>query len=153
MRYGILESMAEVTSADAAVLLGKCVIIVEDDPFLHNLLADYLQVLRDQGVNVDIAFNGDEAIAHIHDLNPDLVILDVVLPGMNGFEVLEKIRAEEAYKELPVIVLSNLNQQKDLDRAKALGVSEYLIKANFALTDLAAKIQEILKKQGPKQSA
>lgn len=132
------------TAAADQHLAGKTVLIVEDDPFLHNLVADYLEQLRSKGARVEVAFNGQEALDKIGEVKPDLMVLDVVLPGMNGFEVLEKVRAQDAYKTLPVIVLSNLSQPQDQKRAEELGVQEYLVKANFMLSDLSEKITTLL---------
>lgn len=130
--------------ADTGDLTGKKVLVVEDDPFLHNLLADYLTVLRKRGVVVELVTNGEEALRKARELKPDIMLLDIVLPGKNGFEVLEELRAEEQFKTLPVIIISNLSQPQDIERAKKLGVSEYLVKANFMPNEFVDKIISLI---------
>lgn len=125
-------------------LTGKKVLVAEDDPFLHNLLADYLMVLRKRGVLVELVTNGEDALKKARELQPDIMLLDIVLPGKNGFEVLEALRAEEKFKALPVIIISNLSQPEDIERAKKLGVSEYLVKANFMPNEFVDKIISLI---------
>jgi CheY-like chemotaxis protein len=76
---------------------------------------------------------------------PDIILLDLLLPGLSGYEVLEKLRANNDTKTTPVIVFSNLGQKEDVEKAKGLGANDFLIKANFSLDDVVAKIQEYLK--------
>ena len=78
-------------------------------------------------------------------LKPDLILLDLLLPGLDGFEVLKRVRANEALKETPVIIFSNLGQKEDIERAKGLGANDFLIKANFTLDDVVVKIKTFLK--------
>lgn len=130
---------------DLSGIAGKKVLVVEDDQFLHNLLADHLKTLRDQGVKVIPAFNGEEALERAREQAPDIILLDVVLPGMNGFEVLQEIRNDPQLKDVPVVILSNLSMDKDIERGKELGVAEYIVKANFTLDQLVEKISDVLK--------
>lgn len=119
------------------------ILIVEDDDFLRSLAVTKLQA---EGFVMDIAPTGDDGLAKIMALPPDLVILDLMLPNVSGFEVLQKIRENEATKKLKVIVFSNLGEEEDIKKCLDLGVSEYLVKANFTLDELAEKIKAIIGK-------
>ncbi|HEY4524990.1 MAG TPA: response regulator [Candidatus Paceibacterota bacterium] len=129
------------TKAD---IRGKKVMIVEDDPLLHNLLADKMAQLRERGVEVFPMVNGEEGLAKAIEVTPDLVLLDLVLPGMTGFEFLEKLRAQKGLEKTPVVILSNLSGDEDKERAKKLGVVAYLIKADFSLSEISGAVEEIL---------
>jgi len=140
------ENAGEASKVDFSKLTGKKILIVEDDAFLHNLLADKLEQLRKNGIEVYPTFSGKEALEKAKEVHPDIVLLDVVLPGMNGFEVLEALRKDPDLKNVSVIILSNLNQDKDKQRAKELGVTDYMVKANFMLEELVERIVTILEK-------
>ncbi len=116
-------------------------LIIEDDDFLRSLAVTKLEK---EGYVMETATTGDTGLAHIMKLPPDLVILDLMLPNMSGFEVLEKIRSHEPTKDVKVVVFSNLGEEADIKRCMDLGVSEYLVKANFTLDELAEKIRMIL---------
>jgi len=120
----------------------KKVFIVEDDEFLRSLNA---KKLEDEGYAVAIAADGQQALDNIPKEKPNLIFLDLLLPGVSGFDVLAKIKAEAATKDIPVIVFSNLGQKEDIERAKGLGAIDFLVKANFTLDDVVAKIKDILK--------
>ena len=140
------ENTGEAAKVDFSKLTGKKILIVEDDAFLHNLLADKLELLRKNGIEVYPTFSGKEALEKAKEVHPDIVLLDVVLPGMNGFEVLEALRKDPDLKNVSVIILSNLNQDKDKQRAKELGVTDYMVKANFMLEELVERIVTLLEK-------
>ena len=142
----MVENTGAGSTVDFAKLAGKKILIVEDDAFLHNLLADKLEQLRKNGIEVYPTFSGKEALEKAKEVHPDVVLLDVVLPGMNGFEVLEALRKDPELKDVSVIILSNLNQDKDKERAKELGVTDYMVKANFMLEELVERIVTILEK-------
>lgn len=118
----------------------KKVLIVEDDEFLRSLTAKRLEK---EGYQIEVAVDGESAISTIETYRPDLILLDLLLPGLDGFEVLKKIKAGE-FKTVPVIIFSNLGQKEDIEKAKALGVDDFLIKANFTLDDVVAKIKTFL---------
>jgi len=142
----MVENTGTGSTVDFQKLTGKKILIVEDDAFLHNLLADKLEQLRKNGIEVYPTFSGKEALEKAKEVHPDVVLLDVVLPGMNGFEVLEALRKDPELKDVSVIILSNLNQDKDKQRAKELGVTDYMVKANFMLEELVERIVTILEK-------
>lgn len=95
---------------------------------------------------METASTGDEGLKKVMAQAPDLLVLDLMLPNVSGFDVLAQIRANEATKKLKVIVFSNLGEESDIKKCLDLGVSEYLVKANFTLDELAEKIKFIVSK-------
>jgi DNA-binding response OmpR family regulator len=122
--------------------MAKKILIVEDDTFLQGLAATKL---TKEGFAVIPVGNGDDAAKAIDESTPDLVLLDLVLPGTDGYGVLKKIRENLKTHEIPVIVFSNLAQEADIKKAKDLGANDFMIKSNFTLDELAEKIKGILK--------
>jgi two-component system alkaline phosphatase synthesis response regulator PhoP len=116
------------------------ILIVEDEFFLRNILEKKLQA---EGFDVILASDGVEAVEKTVKEVPDLILLDLILPKKNGFEVLEEIKKDPYLKDIPVIIISNLGQEIDIDRAKKFGVNEYLIKAQTSLDTVVEKIKEI----------
>src|SRR3990172_7958381 len=117
----------------------KKILIVEDDSFLQGLMS---RKLKASNFDISIALAGTDALKLVDSgLVPDLIILDMLLPGMTGIEFLTAIRAKPALKTTPVIVFSNFSEEKDIKAAKDLGINEYLVKANFTLDELEAKIK------------
>lgn len=119
------------------------ILIVEDDGFLRSLAAKRLEKA---GYVVGMAVDGESALNIALETKPALILLDLLLPGCDGFEVLRQIRSNEAVKSVPVIIFSNLGRQEDIEKAQQLGVNDFLIKANFTLDDLAQKVNEALGK-------
>jgi DNA-binding response OmpR family regulator len=117
------------------------ILIVEDDKFLRELLAKKLQ---DEGLEIVQAIDGEEGVKKAEEELPDLLLLDLILPGINGFDVLKKLKENPKTSALPVIVLSNLGQKEDVERALTLGAKDYLIKANFTLEEIFDKIKKYL---------
>ncbi len=117
------------------------ILIIEDDEFLRSLTAKRLE---QDGYVVATAADGESALPKAKESAPALILLDLLLPGLSGFEVLEQIKAEGSLKDLPVIVFSNLGQKEDIEKAKKLGATDFLIKANFTLDDVAEKIKTLL---------
>lgn len=122
--------------------MAKKVLIVEDDEFLRSLTAKRLEK---EGYEVAVAVDGESANGIAVANKPDLILLDLLLPGLDGFEVLKRARADEVTKNTPVIVFSNLGQREDIEKAKGLGANDFLIKANFTLDDVIEKINTTLK--------
>lgn len=120
------------------------VFVVEDDSFLRKLLTDKL---RREGFSVEEAAGGKEAIDFLRDHVPSVVLLDLVMPSVDGFQVLQEIRSRPSIKDIPVIVLSNLGEREHIDRAKALGADEYLVKAHFILDEIIDKINKVISKR------
>ena len=118
------------------------ILIVEDDKFLRELLESKLR--KEKDFTIVTAKDGEEGLQKAREEDPDLIILDLILPGLNGFEVLEKIKSSAAIADIKVIVLSNLGQKEDIDRAMKLGAEDYLIKAHFTLEEIIKKIRKNL---------
>ncbi len=121
--------------------MAQKILIIEDDSFLQGLVATKL---TKEGYEIVTAANGEEAVKVADEKKPDFILLDLVLPGMDGFEVLSKIRKNDSLKKTPIIVFSNLAEDKDMAKAKELGANEFMVKSNFTLDELAVKIKEIL---------
>jgi DNA-binding response OmpR family regulator len=121
----------------------KKILIVEDDAFLQGLEAGKL---KKSGYDIVSARNGNEAMEKIMEPGIDLVLLDLILPDFNGFEILEKIRATKGLEKLPILVFSNLSEEKDVQKTKELGALDFMVKSNFTLDELVIHIQTILNK-------
>jgi DNA-binding response OmpR family regulator len=122
--------------------MAKTILIVEDDDFLLGLEASKL---KKRNYEVVTASNGADAIKMIGSgTKIDLILLDLMLPDVDGFMVLEKIRDNKELLTIPVIVFSNLSEDKDINRVKKLGVSDFMIKSNFTLDELAEKVKGLI---------
>lgn len=119
----------------------KKVLIIEDDRFLGDLLASHL---RKSGFSVELCPEAKTGLEKIHESPPSLLILDLLLPDINGFEVLEALKNEKIVPGLPVMVLSNLGQKTEIERAMSLGANDFLIKAHFDLDSITAKVKQTL---------
>ncbi len=120
----------------------KKIIIVEDDKFLRELI---VRKVAAEGYGVSEAADGEEGVKKIKEEKPDLVLLDLILPGIDGFEVLTKIKEEPSSAQIPVIILSNLGQKEDIERGLKTGAVDYLVKAHFTPGEIIEKIKNILK--------
>ncbi len=117
------------------------ILVIEDDPILKNLLGHAFSGKYD----TVYASDGNEALALFDQHKPSLVLLDLMLPSMDGFAVLESIRSRtDETKNTPVIVVSNLGQDSDRERAKTLGANDYLVKANVSVEEIIEKIENTL---------
>jgi len=121
----------------------ESILIVEDDKFLRELMS---RKLNNSGFNVEVAIDGKEALKKIKEKKYEIILLDLVLPGMDGFEILGEIKKDNETKNIPVIILSNLGQEEEVERGLKLGAEDYLIKAHFTPDEIINKIEEILKK-------
>jgi len=117
----------------------KKILMIEDDDFLRNL---YCDKLRKEGYQLLEAKSGVEGINKIKNENPDLVILDILLPMKSGFDILEEMNETGMISEIPVIVLSNLKQEGDIEESRRLGVRDYFIKADSSFSDFLASVKE-----------
>ena len=127
----------------------KTILLVEDDHLLGDVL---LQKLRESGLSVLHAGDAQTALIKIREEKPDLILLDLVLPGMSGFDILREVKENTETANIVVIILSNLGQKEDLERATALGADDFLIKANFTPSEIAAKVQKIFQENNLRQS-
>ena len=127
---------------DAGGAPQKRIFIIDDDTFLLDM---YAVKFRETGFDVEIALSGTNALEKIKNgLTPDAMLLDIVMPGMDGFELLKKIRAENLIPQTTVVILTNLGQKEDVERGMAFGVKDYVIKAHHTPSEVVAKIKEIL---------
>jgi DNA-binding response OmpR family regulator len=120
----------------------KTILVIEDDKFLRDLIS---KKLLKENYNVVEAVDGEEGLKKIKEIKPDLVLLDLILPGMDGFEVLAQVKEDPTLNQIPVIILSNLGHRDDVERGLKLGASDYLIKAHFTPGEIIEKIKNILK--------
>ena len=118
------------------------VFIVEDDVFINKA---YKAKFTHEGIEVKIAEDGEQALEMFKDADlPSLILLDLMLPKKDGFEVLKEIKQDSRFKNIPVLILSNLAQEIDAKRGIELGAKEYLVKANIKIEDLVNKIKQYL---------
>lgn len=119
------------------------ILLIEDDAFISSMYQTKLSML---GYTVHIAADGDEGWQMLKDgPPPDLVLLDIVLPKKDGFEILADLRKDPALKALPVLLLTNLGQKPDVQRGLDLGADDYIIKAHFTPSEVVEKIEKALK--------
>ena len=119
------------------------IFIVEDDQFLRDL---FVMKLKKEKAIVFESDDGEDALKKIKSEMPDLVLLDIVLPKMDGFDVLKKIKEDADINKIPIILLTNLGQDFDVERGLKLGAAAYIVKAHFTPSGIIKKIQEILQK-------
>ena len=118
--------------------MAKKVLVIEDDAFLSSLVSEKLV---QTGFVVDTTMSGKEGVEKAHN-NPDLILLDVMLPDMGGFEVLEALKADPTTKDIPVIILSNLGGREEIEKGIRLGAATYLIKSNVLPHEVAEMVEE-----------
>jgi len=119
----------------------KKILIVEDDQFLRKLCS---KKLEKSGFKVLTAFDGEEGIKKVKEDKPSLVLLDLVLPGLSGFDVLKQIKINPQTASIPVIVLSNLGEKEDIQRAADFGAESYIVKADYTLSEIIKKIKTVI---------
>lgn len=119
------------------------ILIVEDDSYISDM---YRIKLESDGFEVEIAADGQAGLDAILKSHPDLVLLDVVMPKMDGFSVLQKIRKNPDFKNMPVMMLTNLGQKDSVEKGLLLGANGYIIKAHFTPSEVVEKIKEFLNK-------
>jgi len=122
----------------------KTVLIVEDDPFLSDM---YSTKFTTSGYEVELAQDGKQCLDMLTEgLRPAIVLLDVVLPKMDGIELLSTLKSNEELKFIPVVLLTNLGQESDMARGLEAGAADYLVKAHFTPSEVVKKVEEVLHK-------
>ena len=121
--------------------MAKKILIVEDDGFLRELIS---RKLVQEGFEIVEALDGEEGLKKTKEEKPDMVLLDLILPSVDGFEVLAQIKKDSALAAIPVIILSNLGQKTEVEKGLQLGAADYMVKANFTPTEIIAKIKHVL---------
>lgn len=122
---------------------GKKVLVVDDDEFLLEM---YVLKFREAGFEVIMAQNGKEAIDKASQHQPDIVLLDIVLPGTDGFEALREIKKKKLSPNSRIVMLTNLGQKDDTEKGMKLGADDYIVKAHFTPSEVVQKIEEMLSK-------
>jgi len=117
------------------------ILIVEDDNFLLNMYADKF---RAENFEVFISEDGAKGVKLAKEQIPGIILLDIMLPKMNGFEVLEKLKADAKTKNIPVILLTNLSQKEEVKKGLDLGARDFLIKAHFMPNEVVDKVKEVV---------
>jgi len=121
----------------------KNILLVEDDAFVCDI---YQTKLEQEGYKLILANNGLEAMKKLEEGIPDLILLDIVMPYMDGLEVLKKLKAEEKWKKIPVIILTNLSQKEEVEEGLGIGADDYLIKSHFTPSEVVEKVKSMLEK-------
>lgn len=119
----------------------KKILLIEDEAALQKTFGD---VLEQEGYNIVGAMDGETGLNMAKTEKPDLILLDLVLPKMHGFEVLKHLKEDEETKDIPIIVLTNLEAMGDVERALELGATTYLVKASYTLEEVVQKIKKAL---------
>lgn len=119
----------------------KKILLIEDEELIIKLLSKKLAAI---GYDVALAMNGQEGIEKMRQNIPDLVLLDIVMPRMGGFEVMAEMKKDEKLAKIPVIIISNSGQPLELERAKELGAADWLVKTEFDPKEVADKIQKYI---------
>jgi DNA-binding response OmpR family regulator len=121
--------------------MNKKILLIEDDPFLSSLLKSRF---AKEGFDVTHAATGDDGVKMLLQGGFDLVLLDLILPGKSGFEVMEEINNNPSAPKIPILIISNLGQDSDIEKGKELGAVGYLIKARTSIDSLISKVKEFL---------
>ena len=119
----------------------KRILLVEDDEFLAELYATKLNL---EGYQVELAGDGEKGLRLAKSGKPELILLDIILPKKDGFEVLKELKADPVTKPIPIILLTNLSQRDEVKKGLDLGASDYLIKAHFMPSEVVKKISQLL---------
>jgi len=122
------------------------ILIIEDDKFLRELIVRKLSTEKE--FEIVNAVDGESGLKAFKESKPDVVLLDLILPGIDGFEVLTKMKQDPALSPVPVIILSNLGQKDDVEKGMKLGAVDYMVKAHFTPNEIVEKVKQILAKKG-----
>ena len=120
----------------------KKILLIEDEPSLQKTLGG---VLSDKGFEVFYASDGERGLELAKKNKPDIILLDLILPKKDGFEVLRGLQEDDSTRDIPVIIMTNLEGTKDVEKALEFGATTYLVKANYSLDDVVEKVKSILK--------
>ena len=119
----------------------KKILLIEDDPFLSVLLGNRL---KKEGFAVAAVKSASEVNKAVSAARPDLMLLDIILPGKSGFELLGEMKADPQIAKIPVVIISNLGQESDVAKGRELGAADYIVKAKVSIDDLVGKIKSYL---------
>ena len=119
------------------------ILLVEDDTFLLGMYASKFEL---EGFKVILAEDGEKAVRAATKERPDIILLDIILPKLDGFEVLKQLKADIATAKIPVILLTNISQRDEIEKGLKMGAEDYLIKAHFMPSEVVEKIKKTLQK-------
>ncbi len=119
----------------------KAILFIEDEAAIQKTFAD---ALEKEDFEITSALDGEIGLRLAKEKKPDLILLDLILPKMNGFQVLQALKADEETKNVPVIVLTNLEQMKDIQKAIDLGARTYLVKSNYNLSEVVSMVKKAI---------
>lgn len=119
----------------------KKILLIEDDKFISEMI---VRKLKEAGLIVDLASDAETGMVKVQEDKPDLILLDIVLPGMDGYECLEKLKADKESSSIPVLILSNLGQKDEFERGLKLGAKDFWVKAQHDLDEIVQKAKQIL---------
>jgi DNA-binding response OmpR family regulator len=117
------------------------VLLVEDDEILHNM---YKKKFEYEGFEVVSAFDGSEGVKKAETEKPDVILMDIIMPKMDGFVAVKKIKKNSAISNVPIVMLTNLGQEEDVNKGRELGADDYFIKANHTPAEIVKKIKDLL---------
>jgi DNA-binding response OmpR family regulator len=117
------------------------ILLIEDDPFLLSMYSTKFSMEKFQVISAD---DGEKGLKVSKETDPDIILLDILMPKMNGFEVLEELKKDKKTANIPVILLTNLNQKDEIERGMSMGADDYLIKAHFMPSEVVEKIKKVL---------
>jgi|SRR3989344_5863545 len=116
----------------------KKILLIEDEPLLANLLKQRLEA---NSFEVMLARDGEEGLKILRDTKPDLILLDIILPKISGFELMETLRSNTSFQQAPIVIISNLGQDNDIEKGQSLGAVGYFIKAKISIEDLVNQLK------------
>lgn len=117
------------------------VLLVEDDEILHNM---YKKKFEYEGFTVASAFDGSDGVKKAESEMPDVILMDIIMPKMDGFVAVKKIKKNEKTNNIPIVMLTNLGQEEDVNKGRELGADDYFIKANHTPAEIVKKIRDLL---------
>jgi DNA-binding response OmpR family regulator len=124
----------------------KKILLTEDDPFIAEIYETYL---KNAGFEVVLAEDGQKGIRQSKETRPDLILLDLLLPKADGFEVLGTLKSEPELKNIPVIIITNLADKESIEKASSLGAADYIIKVNISSKEIVQKVKDVLSAKQP----
>ncbi|MEY2985991.1 MAG: hypothetical protein RJB24_220 [Candidatus Parcubacteria bacterium] len=121
--------------------MNRSIVLIEDDPFIKQMYANKIEEMQ---IKVFAVLNQDELKSILDKNNIDLILLDLILPNISGFDILKWLKGKSQAQDIPVIVLSNLSSQTDVNRAFELGAADYIVKSNYTPAEVMRTIQKHL---------
>lgn len=128
----------------------KKILFIEDESALQKTFSDLLSA---EGYEIVSALDGQTGLRLARTQNPALILLDLVLPKKDGFEVLKLLKKDNRTQEIPIVILTNLEEAEDVERALRLGATTYLVKANYSLEEVVEKVEKALRTKGPEPTS